>query len=1710
MYQTYDNAQTKEPALSVPNGTLVCLVSLVLCMFAFVPIAQAGPPVHPSLFALNIEGLDHACGTAVDSEGDVYVSSAGESTVKVFDPTHTELTSIANANEPCGLAVDSKGLLYVSEKGTGNVVRYAPNAYPLGAAPIYSAPEAFDSSGNAKGIAVDPADDRLYVAEGTRISVFQSDGTTGQSEVQSVTVDSMVTSGTFTLSFEGQPTAPIPYNVDTSQLQAALQALPAIGAGNISVAEGGFGIRSYRVEFTHALGSTDVSTLSADSSGLSGGSVTLGAPVGAPDPPIQGFAFSGHIGEAALTNATAVAAYTSGSGEFARHYLFAADSTANSVKVFSGHAIDQLEEKTPIDGSTTPQGSFGFGTSGAALATEWASGHLFVYDSAHSVLDEFEAGGRYLDQVSSADFSDGEPTGVAALPERNATQELMFSAFSGSFELDYEGLPTGPIPVGASAEVVQQELEALPNIGNGNVVVRRRGTLPTLTYVIMFTGDLATRGVGNITVDPAALGGGSPTVWISRLPGYGPGRVYVTAGSGTGAKLLTFAPLPPPSRPPLESLSHALATARTVTVDSKGDVYVGAGKEIRVYDPAGVEITKFTDKELPYDLAVDSKGRVYVLDEGKGPSDETEIVTYYTPSSYPPTSATTYSRHEPPIFSYATPPDPGFGRPLIGIAVNPGPSSGKDHLFIIRQTKTIELGSVEDGSPILNSDFASGVAISTRAGIDVYGASGDVYIDTGENAGDVIRVINPAGTELARIDGVGSPGGRFGSNIGITVDQSNGHVLAFDPENNAAREYDATGAFLTEFGNFSGGGQSDIAVDNSGGPNDGTAYIAFDEAKPGTPDLRAFGPLSYGEPPFALTGTPSGLGSGDATLNGTVDPRGFDLESCRFEYQSDDQYLTNGKTFAGAIVKACAESPAAIGAGSKPVAVHADVVLPEPDGRYRYRLVAQNKYGPGEGKASLFGPPVLSTQGAHPVLYDEATLRAQVDPAGLATAYHFEYGPGEGEYDQTTPSAELSPGEEAVAANAALTGLAEGATYHFRAVVENAAKTLEGPDQTLTTLVRRGAEACPNLEFRTGLSANLPDCRAYELVTPAETGGVSPIDGEGAGAFNNWRTPPRGGAAGERLSFFSRNTIPGFDGNGEFDGYRAERGPGAHPSEGWTTRLVGPTYSQSGANGPVGRGVASDQLYSAWGIGSRREAFEDSLPEDNNLRTPGGFEALGRGSLGVEFGANPDFLSAGGAHVVFSSRAHLEEEAPLKGVEAIYDRAAGATSAAVISLRPDGKPFEQDATYVAAVEDGSAVAFKVGGTLYLRRDGVTTEIATGPNAFAGVSTDGRRVFYAGQGSGEAPGALFVCQVEGGSCAGPEATQAAVQIASNAIFVNVSLDGSRVLFTSKDDLTGAEENENGEAAMASQPNLYAWDGTVTRFLGVLDSQDFVEFGEINDNSLSFWTRAAKEELGGSRAVSPTRSTPDGKILVFQSHAQLTSYENEGHGEIYRYAPLAAEGGRLLCVSCDPTGAPPSADATLHDLRPHTAANQRSTLIPNITDDGSEVFFLSADQLLPEDANDVQDVYEWQAQGVGACKRAGGCLALISSGQGEHDNYLFSMSADGHDVFFWTEEKLVGQDVPGSKSIYDARVDGGIPNPPAPAPCQGDACQGIGSTPPALPSALSEEGGNGKQGSSRCAKGQRRVVRRGKSRCIKPHQHKRQAKKRGAGRNRGAQR
>lgn len=81
-------------------------------------------------------------------------------------------------------------------------------------------------------------------------------------EVQTVTISGSPTGGTFTLTFDGDTTAAIAHNAAAADVQAALEALGTIGAGNVTVSGSG----PYTVKFVNDLGERNVDAMTATGS----------------------------------------------------------------------------------------------------------------------------------------------------------------------------------------------------------------------------------------------------------------------------------------------------------------------------------------------------------------------------------------------------------------------------------------------------------------------------------------------------------------------------------------------------------------------------------------------------------------------------------------------------------------------------------------------------------------------------------------------------------------------------------------------------------------------------------------------------------------------------------------------------------------------------------------------------------------------------------------------------------------------------------------------------------------------------------------------------------------------------------------------------------------------------------------------------------------------------------------------------------------------------------------------------------------------------------------------------------------------------------------------------------------------------------------------------------------------------------------------------
>lgn len=755
-------------------------------------------------------------------------------------------------------------------------------------------------------------------------------------------------------------------------------------------------------------------------------------------------------------------------------------------------------------------------------------------------------------------------------------------------------------------------------------------------------------------------------------------------------------------------------------------------------------------------------------------------------------------------------------------------------------------------------------------------------------------------------------------------------------------------------------------------------------------------------------------------------------------------------------------------------------------------------------------PPTIKSVSAGEISETEAELRATIKPNGADTDYLIEYTTqakfeaeefngatvaGEGTIEGTTFEAEVS---------AQIDGLSPGTAYRFRVLAENEASPEDeaGPVPTekegsFTTYSDSPITVgCANKELRTGPSATLPDCRAYELVTPPNTNGREPLGLPAlADIFTTVQTSPDGNAATFRIE---GGSLPGTTGTGGFNGdpYLSTR-----TASGWTTTLAGPSGAEATVTNPGANSV--DQGHSFWLGREEGSKVINAFNGTTYVRYPDGqSELIGRGSLGIDPTAKGRLIAEDGTHIVFETRnvspavaQQLEPNAPPTGTEVVYDRTADEVTHVVSLLPGDITPAEDvDAEYVGASPDGEGIVFEIGGTFYLRKDNaITYEIGTGIE-LAGVSAGGERVFY----------------VEGGDLLAYDTTADEVidfapGAAGDVTPVNVATGGERAAFVSPSVLGGT--NPQGDSAQAGEQNLYlstategATEGQVEFVATVTDRDVEGELAEGGNqvDGLGLWTDVAQELA----ASDPSRLTPDGSVLLFQSRAELTGYDPDGFAQVYRYD--SAE-GRLHCLSCIPTGAPATGGGALQSYIFNPlggAVLSPVTRVPNLTPDGSRVFFESTEALVSTDSDGVRDVYEWEEQGVGSCTRPGGCTYLISSGRSGRDNFLYGHSKSGDDVFFTTGDVLNGFDGGGTVSIYDARVNGGFAEP-VKAECEGEGCRPGLTAPPAIPApesgARPESGNVQKTKPKRCPKGKRKVKKAGKVRCVAKHKPKKQQKK-----------
>ena len=821
---------------------------------------------------------------------------------------------------------------------------------------------------------------------------------------------------------------------------------------------------------------------------------------------------------------------------------------------------------------------------------------------------------------------------------------------------------------------------------------------------------------------------------------------------------------------------------------------------------------------------------------------------------------------------------------------------------------------------------------------------------------------------------------------------------------------------------------------------------------------------------------------------------------------------------------------------------------------YHYRIVATNSFGTTKGPDKTlvtFTAPVVAAQSSANVTATSADLRALLNTHGVDAEYHFEYGPTVA-YGLTAPIPDevIAGSSSGTPVEAHITGL-NGGVYHFRVVAKNIYGESHSNDQTFNFY----PPSCPNSTVRQQTGANtLPDCRAYELVTP-EDAGITLIFPAG-GPFSSTAISP------SKFGFVGAYGL--IDGTGEAANNVGDTYVATRTASGWKTKYVGlPASKTALAGGPPwtygglpfevvswyepdkwNLNVLTNPSMSVlldWNDGYRgaEEFFEapnhpgssnapylwdtttgkqvDRLPT-NLGAVPGGDTFLGRTEL------SPDL-----SHFVFTSDVPF---APGGKPGDLYDNDVAKGTVKIINVNANDEPIV--ATPVELSDDGSHVLMTVGGTrkagyfartngageLFMRVGDTTYDIAAGHAVtYLDMTPDGKKVYftstedltedssdpdtstdlYMWSETSAAPDHLTLISKGNEPSAGNTDACAASWTTKCGIvpisFTNnqgggyTAAQGGAGGNPYSDNFIAAENGDiyyfspeqlHGNNGVNGQQNLYVYRNGKNQFVAALDPAG----------------KACAATLQGSycstTSIARMEVTPDDSYMAFLTGSKVTGYDNQGHAEMYLYEPGS---DAMTCVSCMPSGAPPTADVT-------TSQNGKF-----ITDDGRP-FYVTADALVPQDTNETRDVYEY-VEGRPQLITSGTAasievfsIATIGALSG-----LVSVSADGTDVYFATYDVLVGQDRNGEAlKVYDARSGGGFAySPPVPPCVAADECHGAGSTPPATaPSGTGSDlgdVGNIKSGKKKSAR--KKARHRKKKR--KHRKHQRKAQQRRGGRN-----
>jgi sugar lactone lactonase YvrE len=914
-----------------------------------------------------------------------------------------------------------------------------------------------------------------------------------------------------------------------------------------------------------------------------------------------------------------------------------------------------------------------------------------------------------------------------------------------------------------------------------------------------------------------------------------------------------------------------------VAVDKAGDVYVADmfGGVVHRFEPLStpVQNSNFV-MDIPASacqLAVDSSGDLFAAGQNGGPV-----------SKYDSAGNLQYA-----LDSNAA----------NGVAVDPS----TDNVYVAESSQVVQFDASSSIAPIALGSFGAG-HVSTPAGVAVLGSTGEAFVS--DNTAEDITVFGP---------GVAAPDATTGPATGVSDTKAT--VEGGVNPDETATEWQFQYGTDTSYGQTApaspesaGNGSSEVPVSTElSGLTAGTIYHYR---------LVAIGAngTTYGSdqtfttqaPPSVDSQSAEPVGKATATLNAQIDPWGAET-SYRFEYGPSESYGTS--TGSGTLSAGFGDQPAS-----------AEITGLTPGATYHYRAVATNGLGgPVDGPDQTFTTTAALSLGhvyASGVGASEAILNAEIDPLGDATSYRFEYGPTES-YGTSVPVPDASAGSGTgeVTVSQALASLPADTRFHYRVVATNAHGTVVGEDRAFTTfaLEKTEADTCPNAAHRAEQhSQYLPDCRAYELVSPTEKNGVD-VSAESSRTHASAGESPGLPAA---VAFTSIGGFADVQGIGIGTEYMAER-DGAPGTSGWSTHAITPEQEPLSYNAivagyePSYQGEMSSDLtmgiFKSWSplTDAPNMAHVPDLYARSDLRAAGaGFFRLITNGVSLlpapdQFtdarvfvaGASSDFQ-----HVIFETKDNLTSDASGRNVK-LY-KTDGSTTRLLSGLACPGQ-FGSRAQAPCS--------------------------STGLGLFAGhysrgaISTDGSRVEYTAPVAGgeilDTPGAasqIFqlddrgtsstaddaVVKVNASEAATPGPTQAAT-------FETASDDGSRVFFFSNEALTDDAPAGGGlymwARQSANETQSVTVDATGGTFTLTAHAQPSFGSGTLSNGSTSV------TDVTGSFAVGQTITAPD-----IQPGTTIVAAPNST--SLTLSAPATADGQEPLSASVDATTPPLANDAT----------------------------------------------------------------------------------------------------------------------------------------------------------------------------------------------------